>query len=83
MNKAPIWHADGCTTNLGIIGATCNCGSERQRDVDHEYYLKAFVEWAHSPCPHKYVRLADDSLVPVEKGECDKCLEALLKEAEK
>ncbi len=25
-----IEHADGCTTNLGIIGVQCNCGSERQ-----------------------------------------------------
>lgn len=25
-----VVHADGCTTNLGIIGATCSCGAEAQ-----------------------------------------------------
>ena len=32
----PVIHADGCTTNLGIIGATCNCGAEAQRDADEK-----------------------------------------------
>lgn len=28
-----VVHADGCTTNLGVIGATCNCGAERQAEI--------------------------------------------------
>jgi len=30
VDKLTVIHADGCATNLGIIGATCNCGSESQ-----------------------------------------------------
>ena len=35
--KPPIIHAEGCATNLGIIGAKCNCGAEAQRDADWEH----------------------------------------------
>ena len=36
--KPPIIHAEGCATNLGIIGAKCNCGAEAQRDTDVEWF---------------------------------------------
>ena len=31
--KDTVIHADGCTTNMGVIGATCNCGSEAQAEI--------------------------------------------------
>ena len=31
--KDTIVHADGCATNLGIIGAACNCGAEAQAEI--------------------------------------------------
>lgn len=31
--KDTVVHADGCSTNLGIIGANCNCGSEAQAKI--------------------------------------------------
>lgn len=40
MIEMPLIHADGCTTNLSVIGATCNCGVEAQQKED----LKWFVE---------------------------------------
>ena len=39
MNEnPPIIHAEGCSTNLGIIGAECNCGAVAQRDADAKFY---------------------------------------------
>ena len=31
--KYTVVHAKGCNTNLGIIGATCNCGAETQAKI--------------------------------------------------
>ncbi len=31
--KDTVIHADGCTTNLGVIGAICNCGAEAQAEI--------------------------------------------------
>ena len=33
IRNETVIHADGCTTNLGIIGAICNCGAERQAEI--------------------------------------------------
>ena len=38
--KDTVIHADGCTTNLGVIGATCNCGAEHQAEIS----FKAGIE---------------------------------------
>lgn len=32
--KMELIHADGCTTNLGVLGAACNCGAEGQLEAD-------------------------------------------------
>ncbi|KKL56016.1 hypothetical protein LCGC14_2249680, partial [marine sediment metagenome] len=45
--KLIVWHADGCTTNLDIIGAVCNCGSENQAQADlkaHNAVIKEIKE---------------------------------------
>ena len=53
--KDTVVHADGCSTNLGIIGATCNCGAEAQAEISfkagireavkvYEPYINALVE---------------------------------------
>ncbi len=34
-----VIHAYGCTTNLAIIGATCNCGAEAQMQADKDKLL--------------------------------------------
>ena len=39
-----VIHADGCTTNLGVIGATCNCGSVAQAEITGDIAYKAGYE---------------------------------------
>ena len=39
-----VIHADGCTTNLGIIGAACNCGAERQAEITWDIAFKVGQE---------------------------------------
>ena len=44
--KDTVVHADGCSTNLGIIGAICNCGSEAQAEISFNAGYEAHVaEW--------------------------------------
>ena len=46
--EAVVVHADGCTTNLGIIGATCNCGATAQAEKTWDIAYKAgqrSVQW--------------------------------------
>ena len=35
-----VIHAAGCTTNLGIIEATCNCGAEYQAKITWDIAFK-------------------------------------------
>ena len=44
VDKLTVIHADGCTTNLGIIGATCNCGVEAQLQYDKQTLLDLMME---------------------------------------
>ena len=44
-----VIHADGCTTNLGIIGATCNCGAEAQAEVSFKAGVNSILTELHSP----------------------------------
>lgn len=48
--KGTVVHADGCATNLGVIGATCNCGAELQAEISFKAGIREVVEWilAHS-----------------------------------
>ena len=51
MIEAKTWeetvvHADGCNTNLGIIGAICNCGSDAQAGITGNIAKKAGYEQA-------------------------------------
>jgi len=47
--KPPIIHADGCTVNLGVVGAECNCGAETQRDADIEWFKQTVEGGVLSP----------------------------------
>ena len=47
--RPPILHADGCATNLGVIGAECNCGAEAQRNADVEWFRQVVEEGVLSP----------------------------------
>lgn len=40
-----VVHASGCTTNLGVIGATCNCGAEHQAEVSFKAGQKEVTDW--------------------------------------
>ena len=44
VDKLTVVHADDCTTNLGIIGATCNCGSETQLQHTKRQLLRVSYE---------------------------------------
>ena len=64
MIEAKTWeetvvHADGCNTNLGIIGAICNCGSEVQAQHTWDIAYKAgeaeVVEWIKTEKKCRYI----------------------------
>lgn len=57
--KLAVHHADGCSTNLGIIGAECNCGARFQAGEDQKMLNRAL----------KLVRSVDDALFDVTLRE--------------
>lgn len=46
--KDTIIHAKGCTTNLGVIGATCNCGAEMQAEISFKAGIREVRKWLDS-----------------------------------